>query len=195
MNLFQQHPKSPIASPASFCEMYEQNRLPVLRYIFGLTGGPQEKAEDLAAETFLRAWKARHRFDGAPEAATGWLIRIARRLVIDEYRRTLQAARFLPVEQTAEDTPEQAAITGEQNALLLKLLAHLPGEQREMLVLRYMLGWRVNEIADHLGKSENSVSVAIHRALSRLREQWQVAGADAQPALVVQKEMSHETHS
>lgn len=187
MNLFRRQ-KSPIASSDGFRTLYEQNRLPVLRYIFGLTGGPQEHVEDLAAETFLRAWKARHRFDGSMDSATGWLIRIAKRLVIDDYRRSLQATRNLPPAPMPDLSPEQAAITGEQKRILLALLADLPDEQREIIVLRYMLGWRVNDIARHIDATENSVSVTIHRTLSRLREKWIETGFESLQATFKQEE-------
>ncbi len=195
MNLFQRHPKSPITTPASFSDLYERNRLPVFRYIYGLTGGPQDIVEDLAAETFMRAWKARHRFEGTANSATGWLIRIAKRLVIDEYRHTLQASRIQPDEFPAGALPEQAAIAQEQKLFLLDQLASLPDGQREMLILRYTLGWRVNEIADHLGMTENNVSVTIHRTLSRMKEQWLAAEFDCQPAVFSQEEIPYETHS
>jgi len=191
MDLFRRHPQSPIATAASFRDLYERNRLPVFRYIFGLTGGPQDLVEDLTADTFLRAWKARHRFEGDMDAATGWLIRIAKRLVIDDYRRTVQATRNLSDELPADSSPEQAAVTEEQRRFLFSLLTDLPENQREILVLRYMLGWRVNDIALHLGMTENNVSVTIHRTLSRLREQWTEADPESSPT---DQEKCHETH-
>ena len=75
MNLFRRQHNSSIASPAIFRELYERHRLPVFRYIYALTGGSQDNAEDLTAETFLRAWKARYQFDGDVDSAIGWLIR------------------------------------------------------------------------------------------------------------------------
>src|SRR5688500_8626777 len=68
MHLFRQ-PNSSIASPAQFRIVYELNRLPVFRYVYALTGGSQDDAEDLTAETFLRAWKARHQFHGEMDSA------------------------------------------------------------------------------------------------------------------------------
>lgn len=171
MNLFGIR-KSSIASPANFQAMYERHRLAVFRYIYGLTGGPQEEAEDLTAETFLRAWKARHRFEGNPESAVGWLLRIAKRLVIDGYRRSRRTNPDLHPDLQAEATPEQIALSDEQKNILFTLLADLTREQREILSLRYMLGWRVSEIAQYIGATENNVSVMIHRTLSRLREKW-----------------------
>jgi RNA polymerase sigma-70 factor (ECF subfamily) len=187
MNLFQRH-NSPIANPTQFREVYERDRVSVFRYIYGLTGGPQAEVEDLTAETFLRAWKARHRFEGKTDTVIGWLIRIAKRLVIDDYRRSLQATRKLVTETQAESTPEQIAIVDEQREFLFTLLAHLPDEQREIITLRYLLGWRVNDIAEHLDMTENNVSVTIHRTLSKLRERWTQADAESLAMVFAQEE-------
>lgn len=191
MNLFRRRALSPLASPARFRELYERSHPAVFRYIYGLTGGPQDDVEDLTAETFLRAWKARHGFQGDEASATGWLIRIAKRLVIDRYRRSVQAIHNLPADHPAESTPEQTAVADEQINFLYRLLGELPDEPRQILVLRYLLGWRVNDIAEYVGATENSVSVTIHRTLSRLRMRW--ADADAAPsasALVLEEDES-----
>jgi RNA polymerase sigma-70 factor, ECF subfamily len=186
MNLFQH---SPIANPNSFSDLYQRNRLPVFRYIYGLTGGPQDDVEDLTAETFLRAWKARHRFDGDENNATGWLIRIAKRLVIDNYRRrSSHLTHSLSADHPTESQPEQTILGNEQKQTLLILLGDLPNDQREILVLRYMLGWRVGEIAQYLGITENNISVTIHRTLARLREKWQEREPSETPALFMSEE-------
>ena len=194
MKLFQRQ-NSPIASRASFRALYELNRLPVFRYVYALTSGSQEDAEDLTAETFLRAWKGRHQFQGEMDAAIGWLIRIAKSLVIDEYRRSGRATRNLPMPLEPESTPEQTAVHEEQQKFLLRLVADLPDEQREMIVLRYMLGWRVNAIARHMGASENKISVSLHRTLSKLRETWTELDSDDPASLFIQKETSYESHT
>jgi RNA polymerase sigma-70 factor (ECF subfamily) len=163
-------------TPASFSAFYERTHLPVFRYVYGLTGGPQEDVEDLTAEAFMRAWRARRAFQGDEEAALGWLMKIARRLVIDDYRR--RKAR--PVTEgeipdkipAANSQPEEFAVTEEEQHVLWSLVRVLPDEPREMLVLRYLLGWRVNQIAEYLEIPENTVSVNIHRTLERLRQQW-----------------------
>jgi RNA polymerase sigma-70 factor (ECF subfamily) len=174
--------------------MYELNRLPVFRYIYALTGGSHEDAEDLTAETFLRAWKARHQFNGEMDAAIGWLIRIARSLIIDDYRRTVRATRNLATELNAESTPEQTTLQEEQQKVLFRLVADLPDEQREIVVLRYLLCWRVNDIARHMGSSENKISVSLHRTLSRLRERWTELDSENHSATFLQKEITYEPH-
>jgi RNA polymerase sigma-70 factor (ECF subfamily) len=166
---------SPLATAEQFAALYQRAHLTVFRYVYGLSGGPQAEAEDLTAEAFTRAWEARNRFRGDDGAAVGWLLQIARRLVIDRYRRE----RFrgptasLPDDlEAAEPGPEAQALTREQRRTLWARVQALPLEGRELLVLRYMLGWRVKDIARHLGLNENTASAAVRRALARLRRDW-----------------------
>jgi len=189
MRLLHRSRRSPIARPEKFRTLYEQNRTSVFRYIFSLTGGPQEDVEDLTADTFLRAWKARHTFEGADGSSAGWLIQIAKRLVIDRYRRdTVQNKQLDAYFPEMDPSPEQAAIAGEEGRLLLSLLSELPDEAREIIVLRYILGWRVADIAVHLGATENYVSVNIHRTLTRLQDKWLAAENAGIRAAFVQEE-------
>jgi RNA polymerase sigma-70 factor (ECF subfamily) len=160
----------------TFTRLYEKTRLSVFRYVYGLSGGPQQEAEDLTAETYTRAWKTRQRFNGDDQAALGWLLRIAKNLVIDLSRR--RKVRGADEETNIEflvdpqQLPELDLITREQIATLWDMLKSLSEETREMLVLRYMLGWQVKQVAEYLGTSENNVSVMIRRALNRLQRDW-----------------------
>ena len=162
-------------SREAFSGLYERLHLPVFRFVYGLTGGSQEEADDLAAETFLRAWRSRRHFQGGEAAALGWLLKIARRLVIDAHRRRgarPQAAGDSAALPARGPSPEATTQAGEEQAALTSLLRSLPDRPREMLVLRYLLGWRVKQIAAHLEIPENTVSVDIRRALERLRQNW-----------------------
>jgi RNA polymerase sigma-70 factor (ECF subfamily) len=158
--------------PADFARLYEQVHLPVFRYLYGLTSGPQQDVEDLAAETFLHAWQARHHFHGDERAALGWLLRIARNLVIDRARRNRVRESTPDPLPDPLPGPEDTALVDEEQSALLAALQSLPEETREMVVLRYILGWKVNRIAAHLEIPENTISVSIHRALERLRCDW-----------------------
>ena len=160
----------------SFQQLYASNHLILFRFIFGLYGGPSEEVEDLTAEVFVRAWKSRRRFRGSQQAALGWLLKIARNLVIDAHRR--QKTRGFPqdIEQhhipADELGPEEQLQIQEQVNTLWSLLHTLPDQQREILVLRYILGWRVQDIGHHLEMKENTVSVYIRRAIQSLRHDW-----------------------
>ncbi len=167
---------TPLAAPADFSAFYERTHLALFRYLYGLSGGPQEDVEDLTAETFTKAWRARHSFQGTEQAALGWLMKIGRCLAIDAYRRR-QACPSMddPIldEVPAPALPlEEAALGNADGQHLLSLLQGLPGETKEILVLRYLLGWPVNQIGAYLEIPENNVSATIHRALERLRRRW-----------------------
>lgn len=167
-----------LTDPESFCQLYSRTHLSIYRYIYASLGGPVQEVEDLTAETFSRAWKTRGRFGGDEYAALGWLLKIARNLMIDAYRR--KRTNPPPFELEIEDLdfrdehsgPEEKLIQKERLEILLTAMQHIHPEQRELLVLRYVLGWQVKQIAEHLGMLENTVSVYLRRAIQSLREQW-----------------------
>lgn len=174
-----------LANPEAFSAMYDHTHIQVFRYIYGLRGGPLEDVEDLTAETYIRAWNARHTYRGEAQGAIGWLLRIARSQAIDAYRRSQarirpqeadleeEGGRELPLDPSwMKETPEGEMLETERRRILLDLLQSLPPEAREMLVLRYFLGWRVQQIGEYMEMPENTVSVSIRRSLERLRNRW-----------------------
>jgi len=172
----------PLQDPAAFTELFEKHHLAVFRFIFGLSGGSIHEVEDLTADTFLRAWKSRQRYEGDLNSALGWLLTIARHLVIDAARRKKvrkheQLIADLDEWQTLspfEQIPsvETSTIRREQVSQIHQILCKLPPERREILVLRYILGWQVKQIAAHMGILENTVSVYIRRAIEQIRREW-----------------------
>ena len=160
----------------AFTRLYEATYLIVFRYVYGLSGGPLEEAEDLTAETYARAWKTHQSFNGDQQAALSWLLRIARNLAIDLSRRrkVREIDESIPIELLEDSNlaPELDVITREQITILWRLLGTLSEDVREMVVLRYMLGWQIKQIATHIGASENNVSVTIRRALKSLQRDW-----------------------
>jgi RNA polymerase sigma-70 factor (ECF subfamily) len=130
----------------------------------------------------MRAWKGRSRFYGDDHDALCWLFTIAHRLVIDAYRRGRvhpETAAMSLDDTTAEwmvfsseAPPEEQAVSREQFRHLWYILHCLPDDKREVLVLRYMLGWKVKEIAQYINKEENTVSVYIRRCLEQIRDEW-----------------------
>jgi len=166
----------PLATADAFADLYIRTHVRVFRYVLGLHGGGPDQAEDMVAETFMRAWQARHHFRGDDDAALGWLLQIARRLVSDAHRRQ-QHRNHAPVSAldelpAAERLPDEHALDRDQLRVLHGQLARLPDDQREILVLRYLVGWQVKDIAAHLGTTDNNVSVQIRRTLARLRRDW-----------------------
>ena len=172
--------RSPLQDPEAFSQLYDRTQIIIFRFIYGLHGGPLEEVEDLTCDTYLRAWKARSRFRGDQHDALCWLFTIARRLVIDAHRHRktseedtqirLDEASSEFTAQSGSKTPEEQAALRDQFKHLWSILQDLPDEKREMLVLRYMLGWKVKEIASYLRMEENTVSVYIKRCLEQIRQ-------------------------
>ena len=160
-----------------FARFYDTAHLSLFRYVMVLCAGNQAEAEDITAEAFIRAWEKRQQFSGSAPAALGWVITIARNLLID--RRRSEGTH--PVEAALDETLADAAV-GQSSieAILIhddqlqQALAAIQGltlPQREIITLRFVLGWRVKAIASHLGLAENTVSVDLRRALAKLQAQ------------------------
>lgn len=167
----------PYSSEAAFRQLFDSAHPIVFRYVYSLLGGPYQEAEDVAADTFLKAWRARDHFEGDQGAAVGWLLTIARNEVIDRLRTRQHGATMVwlaDVEFAASDlSPEQQIIENEQWRQLQAIVETLSEGQREILVLRYVLGWKVKQIAAHLEMKENTVSVNLRRIVQRLQSEVQ----------------------
>ena len=159
-----------------FQDLYDHTHMAVFRYIYAYHGGPIQEVEDLTTQTFLRAWKSRKGFNGNQRAAFSWLLKIARNLVIDSYRRSQKNQDLVDIEKqiipSGGQTPEELVAQQEQIRILWNLLDDLPDRQQDIIVLRYILGWRVKDIASHLDLGENHVSVLIRRTLAKLKRSW-----------------------
>jgi RNA polymerase sigma-70 factor, ECF subfamily len=121
----------------------------VLRYVAYLSADPQS-ADDLAQETFLRALGSLHRFEGR-SSARAWLLSIARRAVIDDFRRAAARPRLAERQdwrRAAEQTQPVDVPGFEEGVALLDLLATLPHERREAFILTQLLGLSYAEAAD-----------------------------------------------
>ncbi len=166
----------PLEDAEVFCQLYLNTHQAIYRYIYAMHGGPGEEVDDLTADTFLRAWRARARFRGSQEDALRWLIGIAHNLVIDSYRR--QKSHGVDDELDVDLLPdlqaglEETLMEQERLRKLLSMLQGLPDGQRELVVLHYILGWPVKQVAMHMGMLENTVSVYLKRILERIRDHW-----------------------
>ncbi len=179
--------------------------------------GSLSDAEDLAQETFLRAWKARDGFEGRASART-WLYRIATNACLDVLarrpRRVLPdqlgpagepngpiAAADLPWLEPYPDRlldgagPDDAVVDRETIELAyLAALQHLPPRQRAALVLRDVLGWPAKETAAALETSVASANSALQRARTTLRErlpahraEWTAGDPTAEEAALLKR--------
>lgn len=86
-----------------------------------------------------------------------------------------------PVESVPDVTtvlggPEQMALDSDASRQMRRLLSVLPDKQREILVLRLVVGLSADETADAVGSTPGAVRVAQHRALAKLKDELRKAG-------------------
>jgi RNA polymerase sigma-70 factor (ECF subfamily) len=141
-----------------------------------LTRGAAD-AEDLAAEAFLRAYRALCSYDTALIAGLRlrpWLLTIlrntARNAARDARRRPAPPPMFDPVEESS-DAPgvEERVEQHETQRALGAVLAELPEVQRTAVVLRHVVGLPTSEVAEVLGCPDGTAKSHISRGLTRLR--------------------------
>jgi RNA polymerase sigma-70 factor, ECF subfamily len=153
-------------------QLYRLYLAPVRRYLYQLCGSA-DQAEELAQETFVRAYTGLLAFRGECSVAT-WLFRIARNLYLNSLRHPSPAKidtdQFLAIpDHAAAGDPVRHYAAAEQRGLIAMVLAQLPEQQRSVLLLRDAEGLAYIEIADVLGISLAAVKVNLFRARNAFR--------------------------
>lgn len=158
----------------AFADLYDRHVVRVYRHIYYLVNDAGE-AEDLTAQTFLKAWEAIHRYKerGAPFAA--WLLRIAHNLTVSFLRskREHSALDEGYVDQKLHRNPEDALEQSSDEKSVRAAVLRLRDEQRQVIMLRFVEELDYREVAAVIGKSVPAVRVIQHRALGNLRKLMQ----------------------
>ena len=149
------------------------------RYALGRLGSPAD-AEDVASETFARVLSKLDGFRWRGGGFEAWLFRIASNLVVDRARTT---TRERPTEDdmdtrevAVQQLPEDQTLRLETSRELAALLLGLPGDQREVLLLRFAAGLDTHETGAVMGRNANAVRQLQFRALQNIRS---MAGVEA----------------
>lgn len=156
---------------------------PLERYLGALVG---QSAQDVASETWLQAARDLRGFRGDAAGFRVWLFRIGRNRAIDEQRRAGRQREDLLAEpgEFAGAAPDAAAVAEERwgTDRAMALLARLPREQAEAVLLRSVAGLDAKECGRILGKRPGAVRVAAMRGLRGL-------------AAILEAEPAHEASS
>ncbi|MET9444814.1 sigma-70 family RNA polymerase sigma factor [Streptomyces sp. NPDC006610] len=192
------------ATTTELDEALEKYRVELTGYCYRMLGSAFE-AEDAVQDTLVRAWRSYDKFEGR-SSLRSWLYRIATNVCLDllnagnKRARPMDLTESTPLAQAAlsprpdhtwlepmPDTrvlpsvadPAEAAVAKESVRLaFMAALQQLPPKQRAVLILREVLAWKANEVAELLGTSVASVNSALQRARATLAEQKD-KGADA----------------
>lgn len=144
--------------------------------VFGLhlrMTGSRSLAEELAQETFLRAYQRLGDFAGDSRFST-WLYSIARNLCLDHLKRK----RPIEVDEAVDPpspaaTPEESVRSSQAAAVMQAHLLALPEAQREAFVLRHVEGLEYEEIAERCRITVTNAKVRVHRARETLSQRMQ----------------------
>jgi RNA polymerase sigma factor (sigma-70 family) len=160
---------------AEFAEFYAQWFDRVYNYARGRTGS-QVRADEIAADTFERAFRAWGKFDARKGDRRTWLFTIAFRSIADHYRSEKREV-WSSLELTAEPTdaakgPAKEAEASDEKRLLTEALKSLEDEAREVVSLRFFSGMTNRAIGDLLDLSESNVAVILFRSIRKLRKNF-----------------------
>jgi len=167
----------------AFRAVYRAVHPRLLGYIRTLVGEPD--AEDVASEAWLQIARDLDRFEGDADRFRGWAARIARNRALDHIRMRGRRPSIGGDETELTGKPSEADTAGEAMEALatgdtLALIAQLPQDQAEAVVLRVVVGLDAKSAAQTLGKRPGAVRTAAHRGLKKLAE---LLGAEAAEGL------------
>jgi RNA polymerase sigma-70 factor (ECF subfamily) len=190
----------------AFRRLTDPYRRELQLHIYRIVGSAQD-AEDLLQETLLGAWRSLEQFEGRA-SVRAWLYRIATNRALDALRASrrrpedLQRMTEMPeptrygepvwlepyadvlLEDIRDDAPGPEARYEAREAIALAFtvgLQHLPPEQRAVLVLRDVLGFRAAEVAEMLDSGESSVNSLLRRARAAFESRLPAVGRERAP--------------
>jgi RNA polymerase sigma factor (sigma-70 family) len=166
------HAVGPAGSAAAeqlFATLYRDYHRPLLAFVLRLTGGDRQHAEDVVQETMVRAWRSVDTLSPQSESVMPWLATVARRIVIDQWRR--RDSRPPEVGETALDaltSPDQTDGILHSVAVADAMRALTPAH-RDVLTATVLQDRTVNQAARVLDVPVGTVKSRVYYALRALR--------------------------
>jgi RNA polymerase sigma-70 factor (ECF subfamily) len=166
---------------AAFSQLYRDVQPRLLRYATGLAG---PDAEEITAEAWLQIVRDLAGFTGDLDAFRGWAARIVRNRAIDSARaRTRRPAELrdltAPLDRPAAQDTANLVLDNLATAWAIGLIAQLPADQAEAVLLRAVVGLDAKTAGTVLGKRAGAVRVAAHRGLKTLARMLAESGPPA----------------
>ncbi len=144
----------------------------VQRYVASIVHDHHE-AEDITQNVFAKLIDGIHKYKQREVPFAAWILRVARNAALDQMR----ARRAIPSEDVRVDDGGRAQASFDRGRLLRHAFGQLPDDQREVLVLRHVVGLTPTEIADVLDKTESSIHGLHHRGRRTLQANLTELGA------------------
>jgi RNA polymerase sigma-70 factor (ECF subfamily) len=150
----------------SFGSLVEQYETRLLHFLMQLTRNSHD-AEDLAQETFLKAYRSLSRYD-ARFSFVSWLFTIARRTAVDHFRARRPTEEIDPEQEEERTDPAGLLESKDEESQIWRKARQLKPAQYEALWLRYGQGFSVAETAQVMNTNQIRVKVLLHRARTQL---------------------------
>ena len=155
----------------AFRTVYRAVHPPLLRYLSVLVG--RSEAEDVASEAWTQAFRDLDRFTGDADGFRGWITTIGRNRALDHLRRARRRPSDDRAVEEMVDLLDDADVEGDtlgrvNSEAALALVASLPPDQAEAIMLRTVLGFDAVTAGEILGKSPGAVRAASFRGLRQL---------------------------
>jgi RNA polymerase sigma-70 factor, ECF subfamily len=133
----------------------------------------RHEAEDITQDVFIKLIRVIGKYEPREVPFAAWILRVARNAALDH----LRARRIIPCEEVRLNDEATGQIARQRSQDLREALEQLPREQREVLVLRHIVGLSPVEIAEVLGKTESSIHGLHHRGRASFRSALEDLGA------------------
>ena len=155
----------------AFRTVYRAVQPPLLRYLSVLVG--RGEAEDVASEAWSQAFRDLDRFTGDADGFRGWITTIGRNRALDHLRHVRRRPSDERTVEEMVDLLDDADVEGDtlgrvNSQAALALVASLPPDQAEAIMLRTVLGFDAVTAGEILGKSPGAVRAASFRGLRQL---------------------------
>lgn len=172
--------KAKAGDSEAFEQLYAQFHQPIFTYIYYRVGN-QHLAEDLTGDTFVRMVSKLDTYQANDKPFLAWLYTVAGNLVRDHMRRA-NLVQWMPLNE--RDSDEGESVMGQiaqklKQEQLVSALRELTEEQRDVIVLRFIEGRSIKDVASHLGKTLTGVKALQRRAINALRRQLEMEGVHA----------------
>jgi RNA polymerase sigma-70 factor (ECF subfamily) len=160
----------------------EAMRMLYLRYADNVYGyvcsivRDEHEAEDVTQQIFAKLMTALQRYEPRSVPFSAWILRIAHNASIDHMR----SRRAVPCEEVRSPELEDLSLARERATDLQEAISKLPDEQRDVIVMRFVLGLSPKEIAERMGRSEDAIHGLQHRGRITLRRE--LVELDSAPA-------------
>ena len=155
----------------AFGQLYDRYVTAIFRFVYARVGTFQ-LAEDITAETFVRALRSLHTFQWRGKDFGAWLTVIARNLMNDHYKSLRTRSEFasdtLPEQPDPGRGPEADMLSSLSNEELMRAVAKLPKDQRDCVLMRFVEELTIAETAQALGRSEGAIKQLQLRAVRSL---------------------------